>query len=569
MKHQPAPPLRFMEAFDGHVARRGDQTACVFQSQGTDTARSLSYMELNRLVLDRARLLVERGYSGQPVALLFPSGLDFVVNFLACLAAGAIAVPLNLSRNAQQLERTVRILEDARTRAILTTAHSRALLAEQLAELPQVDLRDQDWIDEYQTGPADAIPLPPPAPRQLAFIQYTSGSTGLPKGVMVSHANIVDNQLAIQQACGHEPGLIAGGWLPQFHDMGLIGHLLQPLFLGGTYVFMPPMNFVQRPRRWLELISHYRIQSSAAPNFGYEHCVKFIAEREDLSGLDLSCWTVALNGSEPVSADTMHAFADRFQAHGFNPAAFFPCYGMAETTLFVSGGPAGSGIETLTFEPASFDNGRLHPATEGRRVVNCGLVTPQLELRIVDPASGRVCQADAIGEIWISGASVAQGYLNQPDISAQQFRAQLEPADGRHYLRTGDMGFLHQGRLFVTGRIKEMLILRGRNLYPYDIERSCNSHPQAAGNNSASVFTLQIDGETRLAAIVEIRRNAFLNEDHAQLRLELREAVMAAHDVALDRLLLVKPGGIPKTTSGKVRRTACRELITAEQAVPA
>ncbi|MFC6669926.1 AMP-binding protein [Marinobacterium aestuariivivens] len=258
-----------------------------------------------------------------------------------------------------------------------------------------------------------------------------------------------------------------------------------------------------------------------------------------------------------------------FRPLGFDPAAFFPCYGMAETTLFVSGGPVGSGVQTLTFAPAAFDSGQLQPADEGRRVVNCGHITPRLEVRIVDPASGRLAGAERIGEIWVSGASVARGYLNNPQSNDEPFGARLLPDDGRRYFRTGDMGFVRDRMLYVTGRIKEMLILRGRNLYPYDIERSCSSHPDAAGNNGASVFTVELNGETRLAAIVEIRRNAFLNRDHAELRQELREAVMSAHDVGLDRLLLVKPGGIPKTTSGKVRRTACRELIAAEQALPA
>jgi len=560
------PAQRFMDQFARHVVNEPSRTACVFQPHGPDSALSLSYGELNQQVLERARLLVERGYRGQPLALLFPAGLDFVVNFLACLAAGVIAVPLNLSRNAQQLERTVRILGDAKTKAILTTAETREQLFEQLAELPAINLGDQAWIDEQQVGAAKDVELPLPAPDELAFVQYTSGSTDLPKGVMVSHANIIDNQLAIQQACGHREGVIAGGWLPQFHDMGLIGHMLQPLFLGGTYVFMPPMKFVQRPRRWLELISHYRIHSSAAPNFGYEHCIKFIGEREDLSGLDLSCWKVALNGSEPVSADTMRIFAERFQPYGFSSTAFFPCYGMAETTLFVSGGPKGVGIETLAFDPAAFDSGRLQSTGEGRQVVSCGRITPRMILKVVDPESGRLADEDCIGEIWISGASIAQGYLNNLEISKQQFGARISPCDGHYYLKTGDMGFVRDNKLYITGRIKEMLILRGRNLYPYDIERTCSDHPDAAGNNGASVFTVDSNGQNRLAAIVEIRRHAFLNRNHDELRQELREAVMLAHDVALDQLLLVKPGGIPKTTSGKVRRTACRDLIAAEEA---
>jgi len=294
------------ESFAGRILRlakmQPEQDACIFQSRGPETAQHLSWGELASQVVARASLLLEQGLAGKPVALIFSTGNAFVVDFIACLYAGVIAVPLNLSRNAQQFSRTLEIMADAGASAVLTTEETRTFLQQLLAE--ETTAEQLLWLTEQDSASAELTPGAV-TPEQLAFIQYTSGSTSRPKGVMVSQGSILDNQRAICKACCHQPGLIAGGWLPQFHDMGLIGHMMQPLFMGGTYVFMPPMNFIQRPRRWLELISQYRIHSSASPDFGYDHCLKFITDREDLSGLDLSCWKVALNGSEPVHAATM------------------------------------------------------------------------------------------------------------------------------------------------------------------------------------------------------------------------------------------------------------------------
>lgn len=548
------------DAIFSHAKRQGESLACIFQPYGVETAKKLTYRELQELVFQRAQLLIHRGYMGQPIALLFPNGLDFVVNFLACLASGAIAIPLNLSRNAQQMERTVAILDDAGVETILTTSAARVQLEQQLHEIPELSGRSWIWIDEYQSEPMD-IALPVLSPNQLAFIQYTSGSTSLPKGVMVSHANIVDNQKAIQEAYNYQEGLIAGGWLPQFHDMGLIGLMLQPLFLGGTYIFMPPMNFVQRPLRWLELISHYRIHSSASPSFGYKHCVKYIKDSKDLSHLDLSCWEVALNGSEPIDLHTMEAFSAKFQQYGFDPKAFSPCYGLAESTLFVSGTTQGTGAQTLTLDEETFERGQVKEADRGKTLVSSGLISSHLKVRIVDPDSTEICEQGEIGEIWVSGLSVAQGYWKNAEKTEECFHAQLKHPDGKYYLRTGDMGFIHEGMLFVTGRIKEMLIVRGRNLYPYDIEHTCNSYQYASGNNGASVFTIDVDRESKLAAVVEIQRKPFNECDHRELIKDLQEAVMARHNIVFDQLVLVKPGTIPKTSSGKIKRSACRNLI--------
>lgn len=547
-----------------YARQNGQALACVFQTYGIETARKLTYQELYELVLQRAQLLTHRGYVGQPIALLFPNGLDFVVNFLACLASGSIAVPLNLSRSAKQMERTVAVLEDAGVDSILTTADTKTKLEQKLYEVPKLSNKRWTWIDEQQSEKHN-IALPVLNKNQLAFIQYTSGSTSLPKGVMISHANIIDNQKAIQEAYQHQEGLIAGGWLPQFHDMGLIGHLLQPLFLGGTYVFMPPMNFVQRPFRWLELISLYRIHSSAAPNFGYRHCVKYIKESKDLSELDLSCWKVALNGSEPINMKTMEDFAAKFQQSGFDAKAFSPCYGLAEATLFVSGTAQGTGAQIQTFDKDVFERGEVKESNKGVTLVSSGLISSHLKVCIVDPESMKECNPKEIGEIWVSGLSVGQGYWKNSNKTRECFYAQLKQSDRNYYLRTGDMGFIHEGMLFVTGRIKEMIIVRGRNLYPYDIEDTCNSYQHASGNNGAAVFGIDIDHESKLIALVEIQRKAYYEYEHQKLIQDLQEAVMVNHDIVLDQFVLVKPGIIPKTSSGKIKRTACHKLLPSFQ----
>lgn len=550
----------FRDVLISNYKRKTENIACVFQPRGVETAKKLTYRKLNALVLRRSQLLLTLGYQEKTVALLFPNGLDFVINFLACLYSGVIAIPLNLSRNIQQMERTVAILDDAGVQTILTTATTRTKLEQQLNQIPKLLGRSFTWIDEHQSESTD-IALPLLKPKDLAFIQYTSGSTSSPKGVMVSHYNLIENQKAIQEAYDFQEGLIGGGWLPQFHDMGLIGQMLQPLFLGGTYVFMPPMNFVQRPLRWLELISHYRLHSSAAPNFGYKHCVKCIKDSEKLLHLDLSCWQVALNGSEPIDADTMKSFSAKFSQYGFNPKAFSACYGLAECTLFVSGMPRFNGIQTLTLDKEAFQRGRIQEAEKGQTVVNCGSVSSSLKVRIVNPESTEVCQDGEIGEIWVSGSSVAQGYWKNAEKTKESFQAQLKEPDGKYYFRTGDMGFIHRGMLYITGRIKEMLIINGRNFYPYDIECTCNDFPYAVGNNSAAVFTIDEHQKSKLVAVVEIKRKSLIEEKHTCLIQELREKIMDCHDIALDKVILVKSGTIPKTTSGKIKRTLCKKIL--------
>ncbi|WP_133408194.1 fatty acyl-AMP ligase [Parashewanella tropica] len=549
-----------MDAIREHARNQPNHLASIFQPRDIDTAEFLSYKELYSAAYKRAQLLLALGYQGKPVALLYPSGFDFIVNFLACLLSGVIAVPLNVTRNSQQLERTLGVIEDAMINVVLTTNTTKTLLSGQLEQISSSKQDVLTWVTE-QDETNNISHLPHIKPNDIAFIQYTSGSTSAPKGVVISHENIVDNMESIRHACGHSKGVIAGGWLPQFHDMGLVGHMMNPLYMAGTYVFMPPMNFIQRPSRWLHLISHYKISCSAAPNFGYEHCVKFIRDNEDLSNIDLSCWKVALNGSEPVNEQTMLAFSDKFKKYGFDPNSFFPTYGMAETTLLISGGPHHSGVMTVTLDKNELSQGRCITAKKGTKIVSCGAIAHSFDVKIVNPESMELCKDNEVGEIWVSGASIAHGYLNNKEKTKSDFRAKLNPFNGKYYLRTGDLGFILTGMLYVTGRLKEMMIIRGRNLYPYDIERTCNNYLHASGGNGSSVFTYQQDSCTKLGAIVEINKRALSTTCEQVLINDLRALINEQHEVSIDILRVVKPGTIPKTTSGKVKRTACIELI--------
>ncbi len=539
-----------------------DKAACIFQVRSPESACTLTYGELRKDVIARAEMLFSLGLKGKRVALIYPPGLDFVVTFLACLYSGVVAVPLNLSRNTLQFQRVALVIREADPSAVLSDDQNLPIIRTAL-EKQNINTSELFWLDnDSLSNTEQSDSLEPPQLEDLAFIQYTSGSTSTPKGVMVSHKNIVANQESIRKACGHKLGFMGGGWLPQFHDMGLIGQMMQPLYMGGTYVFMPPMNFIQRPRRWLEMISHYRFVSSAAPNFGYEHCVKAISDREDLSGIDLSCWKVALNGSEPVNDRTMAAFSERFGPYGFYPKAFFPCYGMAETTLFVSGGGIGNGVKTETLDLDQFQQSKRKPAPTGATVVSCGSVSEDFRVKIVNPYSAVSCLESEIGEVWIQGDGVASGYWKNEDKTQEIFGANIIGSDDGPYLRTGDLGYLSEGELFITGRIKELIIMRGRNIYPYDIERTCNEMEQGAG--STAVTSVEAGTKTLLCAIVEIRKNVLINTSDEDLKLLVRSRVMDAHDVNVDVVVIARPGDIPRTTSGKLKRAECRKMALAQ-----
>ncbi|MBW4633670.1 MAG: fatty acyl-AMP ligase [Iphinoe sp. HA4291-MV1] len=537
---------------------------------------SLTYGELDRLARAIAVQLQSIGATGQRALLLYPSsGLEFIAAFFGCLYASVVAVPAYPPKRNQKMSRLEAIVADAQPQVLLTTEALLTNIKSQFAEDPVARLRclATDNIDEAQAESWQKTTL---ENSTLAFLQYTSGSTGTPKGVMMSHGNLMHNQKIIQQAMQHTEKTIFVGWLPLFHDMGLIGNMLQPMYLGIPCILMSPETFLQRPLRWLQAISQYKATTSGGPNFAYELCVNKITPEQQAT-LDLSSWQVAFNGAEPVRAETMERFAAAFASCGFRREAFYPCYGMAETTLIVSGSQA-SGLPVLqTIQKAALEQNRVVPAkstkdTLTQTVVGCGQPLEDLQVVIVHPKTMTQCKPNEVGEIWVSGPSVAQGYWNRIDQTEQTFRARLQDTGvsvtsalattgggaSESFLRTGDLGFLQDGELFVTGRVKDVIIIRGQNHYPQDIELTVEKSHPALRSGCGAAFTVEGKGEERLVVVQEVERSYLRKLDVNGVVGNIRQAVAAEHGLQVYATVLVKTGSIPKTSSGKIQRHACR-----------
>jgi 8-amino-7-oxononanoate synthase/acyl carrier protein len=529
-------------------------------TDGEDEEQWLTYAQLDAKARAIGARLQSLGMQGERALLLYGPGLDFVTGFLGCLYAGMVAIPAYPPRKNRNTSRIQAISDDAGAKVALTVSDVANRVENVLDETPR--LRDLTWLatDTVDAGLGNDYRAPKLSKDQLAVLQYTSGSTGTPKGVMLSHANIMANLRMITN--GFEPGRDALGvfWLPTYHDMGLVGGVLLPISIGRTSVLMSPVTFLQKPVRWLRAISKYRATISGGPNFAYDLCVEKLTE-EQMQGLDLSTWQLAFNGAEPVRAETLENFARKFASVGFQYDAFYPCYGMAETTLIVSGGKKSEPPVLRGFDGASLDQGsvvHVEPGQQGARaLVSCGRVLPDGELVIVDPETRRTLPADGIGEIWVRSSSVGQGYLNKPEITEETFRAFL--ADGKRgpYLRTGDLGFLFEGELFVTGRLKDMIIVRGVNRYPQDIEATVEKSSDRLRATASAAFAVEYEGRERLVIVSEVIRGA--NENWDDVIKAIRREVTAEHELPPDAVFLVRHGSIPKTSSGKIQRHACRE----------
>ncbi|HWE03448.1 MAG TPA: AMP-binding protein [Tepidisphaeraceae bacterium] len=525
---------------------RPDQTAYTFLNDGVHEEATLTFAQLLRRVRAIAAALQERGMQGRHAVLLYPSGLEFVCGMIACLCSGVVAVPAYPPRagSARGNGRLSGILDDCGAAIILTTAK---LLNTVRAFAPHtVPCLATDQIDDACAG---AWRDPQCNPSDLACLQYTSGSTAAPKGVMLTHANLMHNSAAIYSAFGHDKPWSGVIWLPPYHDMGLIGGILQALYAGTSVVLMPPAAFLQRPVRWLAAIGKYRAATSGGPNFAYDLCVDSISPAERAT-LDLSCWNVAFNGAEPVDPRTLDRFADAFASCGFRREAFYPCYGLAESTLIVAGPPKGR-------PPVFADRTQENHAAPSRAMVSCGSAVRGQHIRIVDPHSRQECSPGATGEIWVSGGSVAQGYWNKPRQTADAFDGRLDTGEGP-FLRTGDVGCLRDGELYISGRIKDLVIIRGIKHSPHDIERTAmESHPalQMAGGAAFSVPVASSEG---LVIVQEVQRSQ-RNADAGQIIAAIRQAVSDEHDLSVHSIQLLRPGQMPRTSSGKIKRFACRD----------
>ena len=534
----------------------GDRPACTFLREGEEEEASWSFAELDRRARGIAARLRAEGAGGERVLLLFPSGLDFVAAFMGCLYAGAVAVPAHPPRGARSLPRLETILRDAGPRFLLSTA---ALLA-RMDEPPLRALRALA-ADLPEASPAAAREEPPlPSPDGLALLQYTSGSTSEPKGVMVAHRHLMANHRMLRDAFAQGAGSATVIWLPLFHDMGLIGNVLQGIFLGTHSILMAPEAFLVKPVRWLQAISRYRAEVSGGPNFAFEHCARRIAP-EQKAALDLSRWAVAFNGAEPVRPATLERFAEAFAPCGFRREALYPCYGLAEATLFVTGGGRAAAPRVLTVDAAALAGGRTVSAAPGpgsRALAGSGHPWREGRVEIVQPESLLPCAPGEIGEIWVAGPHVAGGYRGLAD---ETFSATLASSGDGPFLRTGDLGFMDEGELFVTGRRKELIIVAGRNHYPADLEQTAEGSHPALREGGAAAFAIEVEGEERVVLLAELRRVARAEVDEAAVERHVRQALAEGHGVGLHALRLLPPASLPRTTSGKPQRHLCRSTF--------
>ena len=549
-----------IELLRWRALRQPGQLAYIYLLDGETTEAQLTYHELDERARAIGTHLQSLGAAGERALLLYPPGLDYVTAFFGCLYAGLIAVPAYPPRLNRPMPRLQTMVSDAQVSVALTTPQILASLESRFDHLP--DLKALHWLstDNIANAQAEAWQMPTISANSLAFLQYTSGSTATPRGVMLTHANLLHNLRQIQ-ACFETTSDSQGVfWLPLYHDMGLIGGMLEALYCGGTSTLMSAVDFLQRPVRWLQAISRVRASISGGPNFAYELCIDKITP-EERATLDLSCWQLAFSGAEPIRSETLDRFAETFAPCGFRREAFYPCYGLAEGTLIVSGGAKAALPVVRKFSAGALEQRQIVETAStdpaGRTMVSCGRSLSDQQIVIVDPEQLTECPPDRIGEIWVSGDSVAQGYWNQPAATAQTFQARLAGTGRGPFLRTGDLGFLQQGELFVTGRLKDLIIIRGRNHYPQDIELTVEqSHPVLRAGGGAA-FSIDLAGEERLVVAQEVERH-YRNADLTEVIQTIRQAVAAEHDLQVYAVVLLKTGSIPKTSSGKIQRHACR-----------
>jgi acyl-CoA synthetase (AMP-forming)/AMP-acid ligase II len=558
--------------------------AFVFLEEGENETSSLTFEDLERQSRAIAVFLHAMKARGERAILLYPPGIEFIAAFLGCLRAGTIAVPASLPGIFQlkrSLERVKAIVKDARpvvvltTKQVMATAHDVLTGAEELQTLRWLatDEIGGDAVPEWKELDIDGD--------ELAFLQYTSGSTSVPKGVMVSHANLMHNIQYYHHGLGHTNDSVALTWMPTFHDLGIMEAVFQPLYGGFVSYLMPPAAFVHKPLRWLQAVTKYGVTHSSGPNFAFDLCVARISA-EERSKLQLSSWQVAVIAAEPVRQSTIEKFIATFAAAGFSPTTLTPGYGLAETTLMVSRCKPAAKPSYLRVDTQALEQNRIIEVTSGasRTLAACGepLEDPfRVKVVIADPEKRSCCDSQTVGEIWVSGPSVTKGYWNRPEETAETFQVYVSDTGEGPFLRTGDLGFLKDGQLYITGRLKDTIIIEGRNHYPQDIERTVEECHPALRLGCSAAFAIEINGCECLALAAEVSRNYVpLEKERPGKDLQsqasqticlaskevvraIRSKVAEEHGVHVHSVLLLKAGTILKTSSGKIQRRACRQ----------
>jgi acyl-CoA synthetase (AMP-forming)/AMP-acid ligase II len=552
---------------------QGPKKVFAFLQDGEEESDSFTFEGLDLIARSIACLLKDSGaIRGDRVLMIYSPGISFIAAFYGCLYGGMIAVPVKPPSKRQSLQHVERIARDCLPALILTDKSAGEEIIPRLAEsewLLALKCIVSDRLDDEKLAAGAGLwSRPDIDDDSLAFLQYTSGSTGVPKGVCISHSNVISNMQMINAAFGHDENTLMAGWLPLFHDMGLVGNVMQPVYNGFLSVLMPPVAFLQKPMRWLRMISRYEATSSGGPNFGYELCnTRFRAEQ--LEGVDLRNWKVAYNGAEPIRAGTIRRFSNLFSAYGFHAASHHPCYGMAETTLIAAGGWIEEEPKIICIDRRAMEDGIARPLPERQRyedseevieVVRCGKSILDQDIQIMDPVKESLCEAGRIGEIWISGSNISKGYWRREDSNPDVFEKGIEGKILRRYLRTGDLGFLLNDELYVCGRIKDIMIIKGRNYFPNDVEQCAEESHEGFVLNGSVAFISEEEGESRLVLIMEVKRVYRNSIKHGEYLMAVRKAITAVFEIPVYDLVLIDEMTLPKTFSGKLRRSHCRQL---------
>jgi acyl-CoA synthetase (AMP-forming)/AMP-acid ligase II len=543
--------------------------AYTFMVDGKTEGDTLTYAELDRQVRAIAVTLQKHNASGERALLLYPQGLEVIAAFCGCLYAGVIAIPVpppESGRLKRTLPRLRSIVKDAQATIVLTTAGIFELIATVKDEFPE--LEQMRWIDTetVDINLADEWVDPKVDKDRLAYLQYTSGSTSTPKGVMLTHYNLMHHSRYLQQACGYDTNSVTVTWMPYFHDYGLVEGMIVPLYNGHPCYVMSPFSFIKRPLNWLQNMSKYKGTHSQAPNFAYDLCTRRIKAKQ-IAELDLSSWEAAGNAAEPINPHVMAKFVETFSPCGFKWEAFAPSYGLAENTLLATTKPKGTKPVFLGVETAAMEQDKIVVADpereDGIRIMaGCGKKVSHTIIAIADPVTMTAKASDEVGEVWIKDPSVAQGYWKRPDVTKETFDAYLKDTNEGPFLRTGDLGFLHEGELYITGRIKDLIIIRGTNHYPQDIEWSVQDLHSVLRPDYGAAFSIEDKGEERLIVVQEVERRSG-NLDTEAIIADIRQEIAEQHEIQVYGVVLAKSGNILKTASGKIQRRACRDNFLA------
>ena len=557
-----------VDLLSSRAAQTPDQLAYSFLTDGESVKDDYSYQRLHeRASIVAARLQQDLQF-GDRILLFYEPSMEYIAAFFGCMYAGMIPVPA-YPPERRNLSRLISVIQDSEAAAALTTSRIYNGLEQIWIANPEARkaLGSQlIWYssDEFSPSLLTEYTRPDVKASDLAFLQYTSGSTNKPKGVMLSHGNLIANSDAITKSFKHNVDTWVVSWLPPYHDMGLIGGILNPMYNGNSATLMSPISFLKRPWRWLNAITqvadNYQV-TSGAPDFAYDLCARKINE-EQYETLDLSRWKVAFTGAEPIREHTLRGFEERFAAKGFEMSRFFPVYGLAEGTLLATAPDPNADPVRTAFDKEALEQHRAQNAVDPinqQVLVACGVAPEGHEARIVNPDTCVECAAGETGEIWLHGPSVAQGYWQNEAVTEETFRASIAGQEGKHYLRTGDLGFYHEGEIYITGRIKDLIIIRGRNHYPQDIESTLTDTIESLREGCGAAFSVEVGEEEQLVIVQELKREFLRKADPEQIIAEINKLVFQVHNIRPVAVVLLEPSSFPKTSSGKVQRRAARQ----------